>query len=143
MSDVQALLQPDIKPALSEADITSQPAQLLVISHPDFVAGLDPLVQARIAEGYTVEVVDVDQVYSQFAFSLFDPQAIKDYIATATAPVAQIRRWTPWACMPARIALAAGAITCAGPPRTAPRLLSTASAPAMAAETWARSVISP
>ena len=35
---------------------------------------------ARQAQGYDVKVVNVEEVYRQFAYSVFDPYAIKEYI---------------------------------------------------------------
>jgi hypothetical protein len=72
-----------VVPARPAVDITSGQAQLLIISHPDFIAGLTPLVQARQSQGYTVRVVDVEDVYTQFGYAIFSPQAIKDYIRYA------------------------------------------------------------
>jgi hypothetical protein len=60
-----------------------QPAQYMIISHPDFISGLAPLVQARQAQGLTVSVVDVNDLYAKYTYGIFDPQAIKQYIAYA------------------------------------------------------------
>ncbi|MFZ5919780.1 MAG: C25 family cysteine peptidase [Chloroflexota bacterium] len=67
-----------------EADLKS-PARFLVIAHPDFIPGLEPLVQARRSEGLSVRVVDVNDLYARYSYGIFDPQAIKDYIAYAHA----------------------------------------------------------
>ncbi len=61
----------------------NHPAQYLIISHPDFIGGLQPLVPARQAQGLTVSVVDVNDLYAQYTYGIFDPQAIKQYIAYA------------------------------------------------------------
>jgi hypothetical protein len=79
-----ALLTPaSMLPALPAAAITGGSAELLIIAHPDFKDGLGALVAARQADGYSVKVVNVEDVYAQFGYSIFDPQAIKDYIAFA------------------------------------------------------------
>ncbi len=78
-----ALHKPAITPAPLAQDITSGSADYLIISHPDFIDGLDALIQARTADGLTVKVVDVEQVYHQFGYGLFDPQGIKNYIRHA------------------------------------------------------------
>jgi len=83
VSNVESMLAPAIRPARSVADITSGPAQYLIISHPDFIAGLGPLVDARRAQGLTVKVVDVEDVYAQFSNGIFDPQGIKAYVGYA------------------------------------------------------------
>jgi hypothetical protein len=83
VSAVESLLAPSIAPARPVTDITSGQATYLMISHPDFIAGLAPLVQAREAEGMTVRVVDVEDVYAHYSGGVFDPQAIAEYIAHA------------------------------------------------------------
>lgn len=83
VSTVQAIATPSISPARPAVDITSGSAQFLMISHPNFIPGLQPLVAARQAQGITVRVVDVEDVYAQFAHGIFDPQAIREYIRHA------------------------------------------------------------
>lgn len=78
-----AMLKPAIRAARPTTDITSGAAEYLVIAHPNFIPGLTPLVQARQAQGLTVKVVDVMDIYDQFSFGLVDPQAIKSYIGFA------------------------------------------------------------
>jgi hypothetical protein len=74
-------------PVLEATRVTAanldQPAQYLIISHPDFIAGLQPLVQARQAQGLTVNIVDVNDLYTRYNYGIFDPLAIKQYIAYA------------------------------------------------------------
>ena len=77
-----AMLAPVFETVRPYADL-NQAAQYLVISHPQFIPGLSPLVEARRAQGLTVSVVDVNDVYAQFSYGVFDPQAIRDYIAYA------------------------------------------------------------
>jgi hypothetical protein len=80
-----ALRTPGLRAAALAPELRRQPARYLVISHPDFVAALDPLVAARRAEGYTVQVADVEAVYGEFGHGRFGPEAIRDYIAFAAA----------------------------------------------------------
>ncbi|MCB0047484.1 MAG: hypothetical protein KDD92_18820 [Caldilineaceae bacterium] len=68
---------------LSTTDITSGTYDYVIISHPDFITGLQPLVSARIADGFTVKVVNVLDVYAQFNNSIFGAEAIKNYIQYA------------------------------------------------------------
>jgi len=77
------LLTPEIVPARASVDLLAGPADYLVISHPDFLGGLAPLVQAREAQGWTVKVVDVNDVYQAYSGGIFDPHAIQAYIADA------------------------------------------------------------
>jgi hypothetical protein len=59
-------------------------ADYLIIAYPDFIPGLDPLVQARTALGLRVKAVDVNDVYAAFSYGIVDPRAIHDYIAYAS-----------------------------------------------------------
>ena len=78
-----ALSAPDIEPAPAPVDIDSGQAQYLVISHPAFLGHLAPLVADREAQGLSVKVVNVDDVYDEYSYGVFDPQAIHDYITHA------------------------------------------------------------
>jgi hypothetical protein len=79
-----ALLAPTaIQAALPLADLKSGPASYLVVSHAAFLDGLSPLVAARAAQGHSVKVVDVEDVYAQFSHGIYDAAAIRDYIAFA------------------------------------------------------------
>jgi hypothetical protein len=73
-------------PALEAVRMTAnldQAAQYLIIAHPDFITGLQPLVDARRAQGLTVGVVDVKDLYARYSYGIFEPQAIQKYIAYA------------------------------------------------------------
>ena len=83
--DIDTLLEPGIRPARPEVDITSGTAQYRVISHSSFLDGLAPLIAAREAQGLDVRVVDVDDVYAQFGYGVFGAGAIRDYVAYAAA----------------------------------------------------------
>lgn len=78
---VGRLLRPEIAEVPPPQNIREGSADYLIISHPDFLEGLAPLVSAREAEGLRAKVVDVRQIYQQFSYGLTDPQAIKQYIA--------------------------------------------------------------
>lgn len=82
VSAVERLYTPALEAVRLPANLNT-PAQYLIISHPDFISGLEPLVQARQAQGLTVSVVDVNDLYTQYSYGIFDPQAIKQYIAYA------------------------------------------------------------
>lgn len=75
------------KPAVELTRVTSaslnQKADLLVIAHPSFMDGIAPLVAARKAQGYKVNVVDVFDIYAQYNYGIFGPEGIKKYIAYA------------------------------------------------------------
>jgi hypothetical protein len=55
-------------------------ADVIYISHPDFVTPLDPLVEMHRAEGMRVEVVRVDDIFDEYAGGRLDPAAIRDYL---------------------------------------------------------------
>jgi uncharacterized repeat protein (TIGR01451 family) len=93
VSTESALLAPrSILPAGQIVDITSGSYNYIMIAHPDFLADSDPgyystglgrLVAAKEAEGYSVKVVNVEDIYAQFGYGIFDPLAIRAYIAYA------------------------------------------------------------
>lgn len=78
-----AIRAPDLVPARDRSSILRGEADYLVIAHPDFIDGLDPLVVARENEGWRVKVVDVEDVYAEFNHGIVDPEAIRSYIAYA------------------------------------------------------------
>ena len=78
-----AMGSPALAAAQPYTDITSGAADYLIIAHPSFISGLTPLVQFHQAQGLTVKVVNVKDVYAQFSGGVFDPQAIKAYLTHA------------------------------------------------------------
>ena len=56
-------------------------ADYVIVTHPDFVAALDPLVKWRAARGLTVRVVTTDQVYDEFGYGEESPHAIRAFLA--------------------------------------------------------------
>jgi hypothetical protein len=73
-------LKPGILAAPPIEDIFTGSADYLVISHPDFVAGVEPLVEHREAQGLSTQVVDVDQIYENLSNGMVDPEAIRQYV---------------------------------------------------------------
>ena len=82
VSAVDAIPTPGIRPARPYTDITSGPADYLIITHADFENDLGALVSARQAQGLTVETVVVDDIYAQFSWGNFDAEAIRTYLGT-------------------------------------------------------------
>ena len=80
-----ALLKPQIVPAPVADGLVDGTADLLVIAHPSFVAGLQPLLDARTAQGYSIRVATIDEVYANYSYGVVDAQAIRDFIADAAA----------------------------------------------------------
>jgi hypothetical protein len=54
-----------------------------MISHPNFIDGLTPLVQYHEAQGRVVKIVDVFDIYAQFGDRSASPDAIQAYITYA------------------------------------------------------------
>jgi hypothetical protein len=82
VSAVESVFAPRIAVQRTMTNL-DQPAQFLIISHPDFIPELQPLVQARQTQGYSVNVVNVNDVYARYSFGVVDPLAIRAYIAYA------------------------------------------------------------
>jgi len=84
VASVGSLLQPAaIQSSRPSIDIRSGAASYLILTHSAFLNGLDALVAARSAAGHTVRVVDVEDVYSQYAGGVFDPDAIRAFVKHA------------------------------------------------------------
>jgi hypothetical protein len=83
VTTVEALNTPVLMAARQPGANLNQAAQYLIISAPDFISGLSPLVQYHQAQGMTVNVVDVNDLYAKYTSGVFDPAAIKQYIAYA------------------------------------------------------------
>jgi len=74
-------------------DVTGEP-DLIVVTHPEFRAALQPWLahrQAREAGGLAVHLVEVDELYDWFSGGMKDPQAIKRFAAHA------VDNWGSWA----------------------------------------------
>ncbi|MFN2468781.1 MAG: C25 family cysteine peptidase [Gaiellaceae bacterium] len=73
----------------SKLNAANQGADLVIVTHQSLGAALPPLVAARQAEGLRVAVVDVEDVYDEFAFGAHGPQPIKDFLDWTRT------RWNP------------------------------------------------
>jgi len=78
-----AIRVPQLEPARDRSSILRGEADYLVIAHPDFIDGLDPLIAARENEGWRVKVADVGDVYAEFSHGIVDPGALRAYISYA------------------------------------------------------------
>ena len=58
-------------------------ADLIILAYRDFLPDLAPLVGARQAEGLRVELIDLEDVFDEFAFGRADPLVIKDFVSLA------------------------------------------------------------
>jgi len=64
---------------------SSNAADLLIVSHQNFIPSLATLVAQRRAQGFTVMVVNIEDVYDEFSYGLHSPKAISDLLARASA----------------------------------------------------------
>ena len=67
----------------SALDTRSNGADLVVIAHPSMLAAVEPLVALRRSQGLSVVVVDVTDIYDEFAFGQRTPYAIRDFLRAA------------------------------------------------------------
>jgi len=58
-------------------------ADVVIISHRDFVDAVAPLKAAREKQGFSVAVADIEDVYDDFSFGQKSPQAVKDFLLFA------------------------------------------------------------
>src|SRR5205814_4368439 len=67
----------------SSLNRSTNAADLVIISHKDFIPSLAPLVAQRQAQGFTIAVLDVDDVFDEFSYGEHTPQAIRDFLSLA------------------------------------------------------------
>ncbi len=60
-------------------------AEVVIITHPDFVANLAPLVRLRESQGHHVSVVTTDQIFDQYNYGERSPFAIRSYLQQAAS----------------------------------------------------------
>lgn len=71
---------PVLEPANEITGLIDREVQYLMISHPDFISSLTPLVNYHESNGLKVKVVDVSDIYASYSYGLIDPDAIRQYI---------------------------------------------------------------
>ena len=64
---------------------TGSGADYIIITHSDFMQDAARLAQFRETQGLRTLVVDVQSVYDEFSFGIYDPRAIKKFLAYAYA----------------------------------------------------------
>jgi Peptidase family C25 len=70
--------------AVSTWNAASNTADLVIITHKDFKPAVEPLANLRRSQGMLVSVVDVEDIYDEFAFGAHTPIALKSFVlATA------------------------------------------------------------
>jgi len=61
----------------------SNGADLVIISHRNFLKSMEPLRRDRESQGLSVALMDAVDLYDEFNFGQKSPQAIKDFLAWA------------------------------------------------------------
>jgi len=86
----EALTSSKLKPVdLLELDVPSDLHNLsngadhLILAPAEFHNALDPLLQYRLAEGYRVSLIDVQDIYDEFSDGLLSPDAITEFLQYA------------------------------------------------------------
>ena len=67
----------------SDLHATSNGADYIIITHADFYDEVLPLANHRAGQGPRTMVVDVQDVYDEFSYGVFDPEAIRDFLSYA------------------------------------------------------------
>jgi hypothetical protein len=67
----------------SDLKATTNKADFIVIAYRDFINPIQPLVNLRMQQGLDVDVVDIEDVYDEFAFGTHTPEAIRDFLQYA------------------------------------------------------------
>ena len=67
----------------SDLHSTSNGTDYVIITHADFYDEVLPLANRRAGQGPRTMVVDVQDVYDEFSYGIFDAQAIHDFLAYA------------------------------------------------------------
>lgn len=73
--------KPNLKRVEIAKDIIPTNTNYIIISHPHFLSGLKPLIQAREANGLTVGLINVEDIYANYSFGSPDAEAIARFIA--------------------------------------------------------------
>ncbi|HKM82250.1 MAG TPA: C25 family cysteine peptidase [Candidatus Acidoferrum sp.] len=60
-------------------------ADVVIITHPDFVASLAPLVRLRESQGHHVSLVTTDQIFDEYNFGERSPFAIRSFLQEAAS----------------------------------------------------------
>lgn len=69
--------------------LTARATKVIYIAPQAFMSTLQPLVNLRVSQGYTVTLVDVQHIYDTWSMGLVSPLAIRSFIQHAVAA------WTP------------------------------------------------
>ncbi|MGB9595316.1 MAG: C25 family cysteine peptidase [Candidatus Poribacteria bacterium] len=98
VTTTSAILQPKsiIKDEPSTLHNPANSIDYIMITHRDFMKSTQRLADFRRKQGLNVLVVDVDDIYDEFSYGIFDPRAIKRFLRYA---------YFNWAIMPTYVLL--------------------------------------
>jgi hypothetical protein len=72
--------------------LSSQGADVVMLTHASLRSAVGPLAELRKQQGYAVAVVDVEDVYDEWSYGVHTAQAVQDFIA-ATRQWKRVPRW--------------------------------------------------
>lgn len=58
----------------------SNQADMIIITVPEFFAPLEQLVEFRTSQGINVKVVDIQNIFDEFSYGMFDPLAMRSFL---------------------------------------------------------------
>jgi hypothetical protein len=67
----------------SSLHAAGQTGEIVMITDPSFAGALAPLESLRESQGYTVKVIDVQDIYDEFSFGQKHPNAIRSFLVHA------------------------------------------------------------
>lgn len=65
---------------VNNQNLHNSTAELIIISHPDFLEQAQRLAKHKIADGISTFVATTEQVYNEYSSGALDPTAIRDYM---------------------------------------------------------------
>jgi hypothetical protein len=68
-------------------------ADMVIISHGDFIDSLAQLITLRQSQGLKVAVVNVEDLYDEFNYGVLSPYAVKNFLANARTVWTRKPRW--------------------------------------------------
>jgi hypothetical protein len=73
--------QPSIQivPLADNLRATGKPAEVIYVTHPDFIPALLKLADYRKEQGFITRIASVQDIYNQFNYGQFDPRAIQKF----------------------------------------------------------------
>lgn len=79
-------LAPDEMTLVADGEFkdTKNQADLLILTTEELMAGLTPLIEARISQGLNVVAVDINQIYDHFGYGQPGPEAINNFLRDAS-----------------------------------------------------------